>query len=312
MQAFAIVINKKLFVILTIPVFIALFSVGLIQALADEETNSPESNTNKTEETNENKSSSDKDANENKNENMNKTRLENLREVQKTAQERLKKLREAEWQDFQEKQEQFREQQKQRQEDFLKQVEEKREALKTALEQKREEFKQSLEKIKDARKKTIVERIDGNMGSLNERLTNHFTEVLKKLDGILERISVRADKAEANGTDVAAVRTAVTVAQGTIASARSAVEEQVSKTYDIQIQDESTLKSNVGETRKKLRDDLAAIHATVKTAYTAVRAAATTLAQIPKVDEMEVEQEGSGNINASGTNNANSSAINGN
>lgn len=176
-----------------------------------------------------------------------------------------------------------------RREEFHKSVEEKREAAKGEIEKKREELKDRLKTIKDDRKKKIIERVAEEIHKLNERQMEHFSNVLDKLEKILERIDSRADKAEANGRDVAAVRTKIIEAQAAIDAAKAAVAVQAGKTYDIQIGDENALRQTVGEARQALHRDIAVVRELVVKAREAVKAAATALAQIPRVDELEVE-----------------------
>ena len=118
---------------------------------------------------------------------------------------------------------------------------------------------------------------------------DHFSAVLEKLEKILDRISSRTDKAEANGRDVTAVRTAIAEATNAIASARTAIQNQAGKVYSSEVSAESALRADTEKIRQSLRDDLTAVQKAVKIAQEAVRKAAVSLAQIPKVDELEVE-----------------------
>ncbi len=115
-----------------------------------------------------------------------------------------------------------------------------------------------------------------------------MSQVLYKLEKVLDNIGTRAGKAEANGRDVSAVKTAITDAQNAIATSRTAIQTQAGKTYTIVINTENTLRQDVGQARQALHTDLVKIRDTVKAAYDAVRKAATTLAQIQNVDNLEV------------------------
>lgn len=102
----------------------------------------------------------------------------------------------------------------------------------------------------------------------------------------------RADKAEAAGRDVSTVRTAVSGAEAAIASARdTTVAAQAAKTYAIEVTTEETLRAAVEAAREALRADLTTVRESVKETHTALRVAATTLAQIPRVNDLEVEAE---------------------
>ena len=115
---------------------------------------------------------------------------------------------------------------------------------------------------------------------------------------VLDKISNRTAKAEANGRDISAVKTAITEATNAIALSRTAIQNQAGKVYSIVINTSTIsaststesvlLRADVGKIRQALHSDLTGVQKTVKTAQEAVRKVATTLAQIPKVDELEV------------------------
>jgi len=176
----------------------------------------------------------------------------------------------------------------QKQTELRSQIETKREQLKSQIEAKRAELKTRLVKIKDENKRQIVERIHNQVIELNKRMTDHFLNVLEKLEKILERISSRTAKAEANGQDINAVKAAITEATNAIVASRTAIQNQATKIYVPTINTENTLKTDVGKIRQALYNDLMAVQKTVKAVQEAVRKAATTLAQIPKVDELEI------------------------
>ncbi len=174
-------------------------------------------------------------------------------------------------------------------EEFKNKVEAKREEVKSKVEVKKIELKERLTKIKDERKKQIVERVYSQINELNNRRLDHYSAVLEKLEKVLDRISSRTAKAEANGRDISAVKIVITEATNSIAAARAAIQNQAGKVYTPVISIESALKTDIGVIRQALRSDLANIQETVKTSQEAIRKAANALAQIPKVDELEVE-----------------------
>jgi hypothetical protein len=157
------------------------------------------------------------------------------------------------------------------------------------IEARRTELQAKLQSIRDERKKQAVDRIYTNVNALNERMTNHFTNVLNQIDEMLNRVNSRASKGETNGLNVSAAKTEITNAQNALALARDAVKTQAEKVYAVQITgNETTLRSDVGKTRAAFHHDLVAVRDVVKAARDAVRKAAVTLAQIPRVDEVEV------------------------
>lgn len=173
--------------------------------------------------------------------------------------------------------------------EFKNQIETKRAELKNTIETKRQELKERLKVVKNERKKEAVERIDNRLDALNERMTNHFSEVLERLEKVLSNIASRADKAAVSGVDVSTIRTAITDAQSAISASRQAIETQAGKTYKIDITTETGLRQDVGKARQGLHDDLVKVRDTVFAGREAVKKAATTLAQIPKINEIEVD-----------------------
>lgn len=178
---------------------------------------------------------------------------------------------------------------KRRREELRARFESERLETKERLETARAELKARLEQIKNERKTRIVERLSERMNALNEKMTNHFLEVLDKMDKILDNVASRTDKAEAHSLDVSTVRAAITEAESAIAAARGATETQAGKVYSFDITSEENLRLDVGKARQALHEDLNAVRKTIRAAHDAIRNAAVTLAQIPRVDELEVD-----------------------
>lgn len=183
------------------------------------------------------------------------------------------------------KKETFKATVEQKRKEFKNSLEQKRAEVKEKIEAKKTELKDKLLKIKDERKKEIIGRVDNRLNEINENRMNHFSNALEKLDEIMLKISSRADKAESRGLDVSAARGALTEAKNAIAVSRAAIEMQSGKVYSINITSEEALKNSAVTARKALHDDVIKVFDTVKMAREAVKKAATTLAQIPKVDE---------------------------
>lgn len=180
--------------------------------------------------------------------------------------------------------------------DVLEQIKEKRENVKDAVSVKREELKSKIDaeraelkdklaKIRDERKRSVVEKIDNELKKLNARMVDHFVDVVSKLRKTMERIAERAKRAEERGWDVSTVKAAVEEAERALLAAETAIREQAGKTYTVSIKEEGTLKTDVGETRKKLNEDLRKVRDAVFAAREAVRGVAVALAQIPKPAE---------------------------
>lgn len=172
-------------------------------------------------------------------------------------------------------------------EEFKAKVEERKAEVKANAEARKSALKTQVQKVKDERKREVVERTDARLGELNERRLNHFSNVLAKLEDVLERVTSRADRAEGRGLDVTTVRTAISEALKAVENSRLAIQTQTGKTYTITVTSEGNLRVDVEKARRALHDDLAKVRETVKAAHDAVRRAAVALAQIPRVNETE-------------------------
>lgn len=166
-----------------------------------------------------------------------------------------------------------------------KEVEAKRETLKTQVETKREQLKERLKVVRDEKKKETVEKLDRRLDEINQNRTDHYLNVLEKLNEAVERIVSRTDKAAARGLDVTSVRTAIDAAKAAIASAEAVAKAQAGKTYTISVTTEVELRAAVKAAHDALKEDLRKVHEAVKAAHDAVRKAAVALAQIPRVDD---------------------------
>lgn len=153
-------------------------------------------------------------------------------------------------------------------------VQMKREKAKEVISAKKEKFKARLQTIKDQKKQVLVERIDGKLENVNTKHTDRFTEVLGNLQMILDKISVNATEEK--------VIADTKIAQLAIDKAKTAVENQASKTYVITISTEKALRANVGATTSQLRLDLMATHKLVVDAKQAVQALRKNRAMMKK------------------------------
>jgi len=203
--------------------------------------------------------------------------------------ERLRERSQISTQEFQQNREEIQRLIEQNRIEFRNQVQNKREEMKTKIDALKEKLRERLRERISERKRAIVERIYDRINALNERMTDHYMDVLDHLEKVLERIESRTAKAKLNGRDVSKVEEAIQKAHEAIEKAREAVKAQAEKVYQPpQITTEENLKLDVGKLRQQLHDDLKAVEKLVKDARDAVRQAAVALAQIPKVDELEV------------------------
>lgn len=167
------------------------------------------------------------------------------------------------------------------------------------IKQKQENLQKKVAEIKDAKKKEAAGKILEQFSRINRVQTDHFSQVLNRLDAVLQKIKSRTEKAKANGKDVSAVESAIQKAEQSIAAAREAVAVQAAKTYTIdpsvlvgatvsegKNSIVSKLRDKFKELRKQMFDDLAALRdGAMKTARNDVHSVAQTLAKVPNVDK---------------------------
>jgi len=167
-------------------------------------------------------------------------------------------------------------------------IRERREKTKELINARRETLRNRLQEKIEANKQKIVERIYDRVNALNERMTDHYLAVVEKLEKVLEKIESRTAKAKLNGLDVSNTEEAINEAYEAIEKAREAIGYQAERVYAPDITTEENLRQDVGKIRKELHSDLVSVRELVKIAFMAVKNAAVSLAQIPKVDQLEV------------------------
>lgn len=216
---------------------------------------------------------------------------ERVQEVRPNVKEEVGKVRTQAVEQFQAKRTEVKSQIKEKRGEVRNTIEAKRTEVKATVERKRTELRDRLSAVRDERKRAVVERLYDNLNALNKRMVDSFLSKLEHIEDILDRVQSRADKAEANGLDVSSAETAIAAATQSIERARLVLQEQAGKSYAIEVTDEATLREKVQTVKEQLRADLAAARDAVKAAMEAVREAAVALAQIPRVNEVEVSSE---------------------
>ena len=144
--------------------------------------------------------------------------------------------------------------------------------------EKRETLKIDLKKIKDQKKVQVVENTDKKLEKINDDRTDHLLDVIGNLENSLAKINARISAAEVKGVDASSAKKAALDATQAIVAARTAVEAQAAKVYKMTITDENKLKADVGNTIKKLQDDLKQVRVIVQSAHDAVRKSAVAIA----------------------------------
>jgi len=213
-------------------------------------------------------------------EKMRQNQMNILQEVKKRA--RLTKK------EFEVKREKIKTLLQENQQEWRALIRERREKTKELINARRETLRNRLQEKIEANKQKIVERIYDRVNALNERMTDHYLAVVEKLEKVLEKIESRTAKAKLNGLDVSSTEEAINEAYEAIEKAREAIGYQAERVYAPDITTEENLRQDVGKIRKELHSDLVSVRELVKIAFMAVKNAAVSLAQIPKVDQLEV------------------------
>jgi outer membrane murein-binding lipoprotein Lpp/gas vesicle protein len=154
---------------------------------------------------------------------------------------------------------------------------------KALVQEKREElmrtFREKVQNVRDEQKRNILIRLEEQLPQVQERILKNMTASLDRIEGVLEKISSRAEELAQGGADVSAVRTAIVAAEEAISRARTAIQNEAGTTYTIDVSDEEEVKENFGIVRAQLAKNLQAVRNAVKAAQESVRA---TLVELKK------------------------------
>lgn len=179
-------------------------------------------------------------------------------------------------------------------------VKEAREKAQADIKQLKTNVQERVKQIKDKTKQTAADRIVKQLDHVNVVWTDHFTNVLDRLDEILQKVKTRMAKAKTNDKDVTSVTAAIGKAEMAIANARTAVANQARKTYTVETLSVNTSTSEENQQKnlmagfreqfktlhKQLRSDLTTLRdGVIKDTREAVRAAFKALSGIPNVDK---------------------------
>lgn len=160
----------------------------------------------------------------------------------------------------------------------------------------KEKIQAKMSQIKDVDKKDAARKISDKFDQINEIWTDHFTNVLDKLDALLVKIKSRRDKAASNGNDVSLVDGAIRETESNIAIARTDVANQALRLYLIDVSsmssntDQDTLLSQFREKFKILRDqlftDLTVLRdGPMQEARSSMQDALQSLTEVPNIDQ---------------------------
>ena len=175
-----------------------------------------------------------------------------------------------------------------------------REEAQARVKQIRQELKQKIGQIKDKTKQDLGNKIMDQIDHINKAWTDHFTNVLNKLETILGKIQTRTQKAASGGANVTEVNAAISKAGVAIVTARTAVLSQSQRTYAINtstITGEtssvsgqnglvSTLRTRFQLLKDQVLKDLFTLRdGAMKDARNAVQDAFRALSKVPNVDK---------------------------
>lgn len=173
-------------------------------------------------------------------------------------------------------------------EEFKTEFEAGKEQAKLKIAEMKTNFKESLKNIKNENKKISAEKIVDTIQGLNTKTTDNLSNKIDQIENVLVSIKSRISKAESNGLDVSSVKIEVGKAEVAIVLARESISTQAGKVYTVNITNEAGLKAEMKKLRDTFSKDIKAVYVIVKSAHKAVSNTATTLAKIPKIDEVKV------------------------
>lgn len=173
---------------------------------------------------------------------------------------------------------------------------------KTKITDLRSDIRGKVNAIQDTRRKDEALVIIGQFGRVNTMTTDHYMDVLKRLEAVLLKVETRAAKAKRNGSDMIVVERSIQRAKDAIAQARIAVNAQAKKSYQTVMNAQnipsagaltpegqntliSAMRTQFQAARNALKEDLFALRdGPVRNARTTVHDAIKALTQIPGVD----------------------------
>lgn len=143
-----------------------------------------------------------------------------------------------------------------------------------------EEKARMLRGIRNEKKRAIIQRVDEKLMEMNRNLAERYSRMIVKIEEQLSRISARVEESANQGKNVQSARAAIQRARDAINTAKNEVSVQAGKVYDVEFSDEATARTGLGEVRRKLRDDMAALREKLRQAHRATVDSLTELKQL--------------------------------
>ena len=159
---------------------------------------------------------------------------------------------------------------------------------KSKITEAKNNFKIDLKQIKDANKKIATEKIIEIIQGLNTKTTTNLSTKLDQIYSVLTNIESRVNKAEKSGLDVSLVKTQIENSKLAISDARNTIKNQANKVYTVNITNDASLHPEMKNLRNTFESDMKSLNTAVIKARSAVALTATTLAKIPKVDDVTI------------------------
>ena len=126
---------------------------------------------------------------------------------------------------------------------------------------------------------------------MNEKWTSHWTDSLTRLTEILEKLESRSSELADSGVDTAEVDAAISDARAAVDSAQDAINAQAANVYEINFEDESTLREDIQPIVTGFREEMRETFSTIKTAKEAVRVAFTSLKKLSGLSNADRETD---------------------
>jgi hypothetical protein len=146
-----------------------------------------------------------------------------------------------------------------------------RQKMLTEFKKERDAYKEGIKTIKDAKKKSIVESVDTKLSSLNKTKTDALLTKITTASEILSKASVKAGLSASPE-----ITNAISLAEGAVTAAKTAVLTQAGKDYVISVStDSATLKTNVHTAITQLESDIKAVSDLVNTAKKQIQSVLT-------------------------------------
>lgn len=158
-------------------------------------------------------------------------------------------------------------------------LEKARQEGKDEIEKKKEELKKTLQEKRDQKKAERITNIQEKLTQVNTKRTAEMLETVNRLNTRALELKKKIDELEKSGVSVINIKQALSIAEGKIATAKKAVEDQQKKQYVISIDDPANDRLNVGKVVSKLQDDLQTVRKLVIDARLSLVDAAKLYAQ---------------------------------